>query len=261
MRPLFARTPREHPNGPLPGWKLAYPMLSVDGGTAGFSGVTLGRAHVYRWVDDAICAHGSRHECPSRWCDCGFYCFNDVAAARELACAPEHQGAVLLEVAVSGRFRRYELGLRYSRQRVRSVRLRRCACGRAVSALADTGSGSTGWRRLDPVCPACAGNRPVLDPGEFARLAGGVQLGADETPAGPLAPLTPLAPQPAVAPADGPIPSVSEAGVVAVLSAEVALLQARLDEMQERLDALEEPQAEDEGDETDDPDRDGPGPG
>lgn len=249
MRPLFARTPREHPVEPPIGWKLAYPMLSVDGGTAGFSGVTLGRAHVYRWVDDAICAHGSRHESPSRWCDCGFYCFHDPAAARELACAPEHQGAVLLEVVVSGRFRRYELGLRYSRQRVRTVRLRRCGCGRAVSALADTGSGSTGWRRLDPVCRACAGNRPVLDPADFARLAGGVELGADEVPAGPLAPLTALAPRtppapPAaltapdvlvVAPADGP----SEAAVVAVLSAEVALLQARLDEMQERIDVLE----------------------
>lgn len=239
MRPLFARTPREHPPGPLAGWKLAYPMLSVDGTTAGFSGVTLGRAHVYRWVDDAICAHGSRHECPSRWCDCGFYCFHDAEAARELACAPEHQGAVLLEVAVSGRFRRYERGLRYARQRVRSVRLRRCGCGRAVGALADTGSGSTGWRRLDPVCTACAGNRPVLDPGEFARLAGGVELGADETPAGPLAPLTPLPVQAAPVFRPGDDPATSEAGVVAVLSAEVALLQARLDEMQERVDALE----------------------
>ncbi|MET0187352.1 MAG: hypothetical protein ABW212_00035 [Pseudonocardia sediminis] len=241
MRPLFARTPREQPAGPLTGWKLAYPMLSVDGGTAGFSGVTLGRAHVYRWVDDAVCAHGCRHECPSRWCDCGFYCFSDPAAARELACAPEHQGAVLLEVVVSGRYRRYELGLRYSRQRVRTVRLRRCACGGAVSALADTGSGSTGWRRLDPVCGSCAGNRPVLDPSEFARLAGGVELGADEVPAGPVAPLMALGAghPPAWRSGSAGDPTTSEAGVVAVLSAEVALLQARLDEMQERIDVLE----------------------
>lgn len=245
MRPLFARTPREQPTGPLTGWKLAYPMLSVDGGTAGFSGVTLGRAHVYRWVDDAVCAHGCRHECPSRWCDCGFYCFHDPAAARELACAPEHQGAVLLEVVVSGRYRRYELGLRYSRQRVRTVRLRRCGCGAAVSALADTGSGSTGWRRLNPVCATCAGNRPVLDPSEFARLAGGVELGADEVPAGPTAPLMPVSAvaPPGWRPGTGALgdadPAPSEAGVVAVLSAEVALLQARLDEMQERIDVLE----------------------
>ncbi|MDN5918366.1 MAG: hypothetical protein L0I76_25265 [Pseudonocardia sp.] len=262
MRPLFARTPREQPTGPLTGWKLAYPMLSVDGGTAGFSGVTLGRAHVYRWVDDALCAHGCRHECPSRWCDCGFYCFSDPAAARELACAPEHQGAVLLEVVVSGRYRRYELGLRYSRQRVRTVRLRRCLCGRAVSALADTGSGSTGWRRLEPVCVACAGDRPVLDPSEFARLAGDVELGADEIPAGPVAPLRALATvaPPAWRSGSGAlppagVPTSSEAGAVAVLSAEVALLQARLDEMQERIDVLESGHDGHEPDAGDDPGR------
>ncbi|MBW0102903.1 hypothetical protein I4I78_10755 [Pseudonocardia sp. KRD-291] len=246
---MFARTPREQPTGPLTGWKLAYPMLSVDGATAGFSGVTLGRAHVYHWVDDAVCAHGCRHDCPSRWCDCGFYCFNDPAAARELACAPEHQGAVLLEVVASGRYRRYELGLRYSRQRVRTVRLRRCSCGGAVGALADTGSGASGWRRLEPVCASCAGRRPVLDPSVFARLAGGVELGADEVPAGPVSPLTALAPTSTLGwgpRSDAPSPP-GEAGVVAVLSAEVALLQARLDEMQERIDVLETGRDDDAG--------------
>ncbi|MEQ3554463.1 hypothetical protein WIS52_28690 [Pseudonocardia nematodicida] len=184
----FRRTPQEHPAGPLSGHKLAFPMLSADGTTAGFSGVTLGRALVYRTVDDAVCAHGCRHSCPSRWCDCGFYCFHALDDARELACAPEHRGAVLLEVAVSGRFRRYELGLRYSRQRVRSVRMRPCRCGATVAALADTGSGQRGWRRLEPVCARCVGARPVLAPERFARLAA-VTLEPDDVPTGPLRPV------------------------------------------------------------------------
>jgi len=235
MRLRFARTPRERPPGPLVGYKLAYPMLSADGTVAAFSGVTLGRAHVYRWVDDAVCAHGSRHECPSRWCDCGFYCFHEVADARELACAPEHQGAVQLEVVASGRFRRYELGLRYSRQRVRTVRLRPCRCGRASVLLADTGSGTAGWRRLDPVCPGCAGHRPVLRPEDFGKLAGGVQMLVDDV-AGPAVPMGTtgwFAPERQV---DVP----SDAGAVAVLSAEVALLQAQLERMQQRIEDLED---------------------
>ncbi|MFP5021980.1 hypothetical protein [Pseudonocardia phyllosphaerae] len=188
-RGLFRRTPQELPPGALDGHKLAFPMLSADGTTAGFTGVTLGRAHVYRRVADAMCAHGCRHACPSRWCDCGFYCFTSADDARELACAPEHQGAILLEVAASGRFRRYELGLRYARQRVRSVRMRPCRCGAPVTALADTGSGQRGWRRMEPVCTDCAGARPVLTPERFARLAG-VVLRPDEVPSGPLAPVT-----------------------------------------------------------------------
>lgn len=229
MRPRFSRTPQEQQAGPLVGYKLAYPMLSADGTVAAFSGVTLGRAHVYRRVDDAICAHGSRHECPSRWCDCGFYCFHEAADARELACAPEHQGAVHLEVAASGRFRRYELGLRYSRQRVRSVRLRACRCGRAATVLADTGSGSAGWRRLDPVCSSCAGHRPVLTTDDFGRLAGGLPVSSDEV-GGTVGASEPAAP-------DDDVPG--DAGAVAVLTAEVALLQAQLERMQQRLDELE----------------------
>ena len=246
---LFRRAQLERPTGPLAGHKLAFPMLSADGTAAGFSGVTLGRAHVYRTVDDAVCAHGCRHSCPSRWCDCGFSCFHSDADARELACAPEHQGSVLLEVAASGRFRRYELGLRYARQRVRSVRMRPCRCGTTVAALADTGSGQHGWRRLEPVCARCAGARPVLSPERFARLAG-VALLPDDVPAGPLTPVGP--------PAGGPVGTggtdehplddsafggrrtveddpVATAGAVAVLTAEMALLQARLDEMARQL--------------------------
>ena len=134
-----ARRAPEHSEQPLAGYKLAHPMLSADGSRAGFSGVTVGRGHVYLAVDDAICVQGSRHASPSKWCDCGFYCFHDVASARDLACEPEHRNAVLLEVAASGRYRRYERGLRYSRQRVRTVRVNRCDCGQPATVLVDTG--------------------------------------------------------------------------------------------------------------------------
>jgi hypothetical protein len=218
--------PREQSDKPLPGFKLAYPMLSADGTATGFSGVTLGRAHVYRAIDDAICVHGSRHSCPSRWCDCGFYCFSDIGSARDLACEPDYRGAVLLEVAVSGRYRRYERGLRYARQRVRTVEFGRCDCGRPAVVLADSGTGSLGWRKLIPVCPTCAGDRPVLTADGFGKLSGGtVTVTAGSATTGPAAPLTTLVESEA-------------AGAVAVLGAELALLQARLDEVQQRLDEM-----------------------
>ena len=223
-----ARLPREQSDKPLPGFKLAYPMLSADGTATGFSGVTLGRAHVYRAIDDAICVHGSRHSCPSRWCDCGFYCFSEVGAARDLACEPDHRGAVLLEVAVSGHYRRYERGLRYARQRVRSVELGRCDCGRSAAVLVDSGAGSVGWRRLVPTCVGCARDRPVLTAETFGRLSGGkVTVRTESGAGGPAVPLTPLD---AVA--------GNGAGAVAILGAELALLQARLDEVQQRLDDM-----------------------
>ncbi|WP_214369212.1 hypothetical protein [Pseudonocardia sp. H11422] len=227
-----ARTPREYSDRPLPGFKLAYPMLSADGTATGFCGVTLGRAHVYRTVDDAICVHGSRHACPSRWCDCGFYCFHQISAARDLACEPEYRGAVLLEVAVSGRYRRYERGLRYARQRVCVVRVGRCECGRPAGLLADSGAGSVGWRRLVPVCATCAGAQPVLTPAAFGQLAGGITVRTDGPAAGPVAPL----PATGVAAVTDDAPA--GAGAVALLTAEVALLQARLDEVQARVDRL-----------------------
>jgi hypothetical protein len=213
-----ARRAPEHSEQPLAGYKLAHPMLSADGSRAGFSGVTVGRGHVYLAVDDAICVQGSRHASPSKWCDCGFYCFHDMASARDLACEPEHRNAVLLEVAASGRYRRYERGLRYSRQRVRSVRVNRCDCGQPATVLVDTGAGSTGWRQLLPTCLACVGARPRLELQAFARLAGhGVTISGE------------------AAPADT---ELSGAGQVALLHAEMALLQARLDDLQSRLDAL-----------------------
>jgi len=201
-------------------------MLSADGTATGFSGVTLGRAHVYRAIDTAICVHGSRHSCPSRWCDCGFYCFSDLSSARDLACEPDHRGAVLLEVAVSGRYRRYERGLRYARQRVRSVELGRCDCGRSAAVLADSGTGSLGWRKLIPVCPSCAGDRPVLTGDSFGRLCGGkVTITTESANLGPVVAL-------------GTSVGAETAGAVAVLGAELALLQARLDEVQTRLDGM-----------------------
>lgn len=215
---MARRVPRELSARPLQGFKLAYPMLSADGTRTGFSGVTVGRGHVYLAVDDAVCVQGSRHEPPSRWCDCGFYCFHEASSAYDLACDPDNAGAVLLEVAVSGRYRRHERGLRYSRQRVRAVRLGRCACGRTAQLLSDTGAGTVGWRRLLPVCPSCTGTRPVLDPAEFGRLTGRPVTVSTEPPD--------TAPQP------------DEAGAVAVLTAELAVLHARLDAMQASLDAL-----------------------
>ncbi|MDT7709179.1 MAG: hypothetical protein QOG20_4786 [Pseudonocardiales bacterium] len=210
---------RERSDQPLGGYKLAHPMVSADGTKVGFSGVTVGRGHVYRTVDDAICVQGGTHSCPSRWCDCGFYCFHDIGAARDLACDPEHRDAVLLHVAASGRYRRYERGVRYARQRVRSVQLGRCGCGRPATGFADSGSGSVGWRRLVQSCPLCVGTRPRIDIATFGRLAGpGVTVACEPGVAVPERADTP--------------------GLVAVLSAEMALLQARLDEMQSRLEEL-----------------------
>lgn len=220
---MARRVPREHSDRPLQGFKLAYPMVSADGTRGGFSGVTVGRGHVYLAVDDAVCVQGSRHAPPSRWCDCGFYCFHEASSALDLACDPDHAGAVLLEVAVSGRYRRHERGLRYSRQRVRSVRVGRCACGRTAQLLADTGTGTVGWRRLLPVCPACPGTRPVLRPAEFARIGGGRFTVSTEPPDAT------------------PAPAPDEAGAVAVLTAELAVLHARLDAMQASIDAWGRP--------------------
>jgi len=212
------RVPREHSARPLLGFKLAYPMLSADGTRTGFSGVTVGRGQVYLAIADAICVLGARHEPPSRWCDCGFHCFHEVSSARDLACDPDHAGAVLLEVAASGRYRRHERGLRYSHQRVRAVRLTRCGCGRAAQVLADTGSGTVGWRRLLPVCPSCTGTHPQLDPDMFGLLTGSRVTVTTDPPEAPA--------------------TSGDAGAIALLTAELAVLHARLDAMAASLEAL-----------------------
>lgn len=218
MAGWHARTPKERLTDPLPGYKLAHPMLSADGSAAGFTGITLGQSTAYGVVADATCAQGSRHQSPSRWCDCGFYCLHALADARALAYDPAYRDAVLLEVSASGRFLRYERGLRYARQRVRRVRVGRCECARPATAFADSGTGSIGWRQLLAACPACAGPRPTMSLAKFSRLLGGVPVVSDETET-----------QSAVA---------DEQELVPLLAAEIALLQARLDELQRQLDRL-----------------------
>ena len=205
-------------------------MLSADGARVGFAGVLLGRSQVYGIVAQARCVHNPRHRCPRRLCDCGFYCLRSRDAARALACDPRHHSAALLRVTASGRYIRYEDGLRYSHQRVRGVRVGRCRCGRAAELLVDAGDGQVGWRRLVGSCLACAGSRPTLPFAGFAALAGAhVTVTSDDPPAAAWA-----APVQAGAPAD-----VDQ--LVPLLTAEVALLQARLDDLQEQLARLSPP--------------------
>ena len=81
-----------------------------------------------------------------------------------LACATENRSALLLEVAASGRYIRYERGpalQQAARPRGpgRPVRVRPPG-----HALADAGSGLIGWRHLAPVCdpvPRQAGAHPA----------------------------------------------------------------------------------------------------
>ena len=212
------RTSKQRLTEPLHGYKLAHPMVSADGTTAGFSGVTLGQSTVYGVVAEATCAQGSRHKSPSRWCDCGFYCLHALTDAQALSNDAAYRCAVLLDVAASGRFLRYERGLRYARQRIGRVRVGRCACTRPAAVFVDSGTGSIGWRRLVAVCSACAGPRPRLPLAAFSRLLGGVPVEADET--------------------ETSFEQVEDQELVPVLAAEIALLQARLDDVQRQLDRL-----------------------
>lgn len=133
---------------------------------------------------------------------------------------------MLLEVVASGRFIRYDRGLRYSRQRVRAIRVGRCACGRPATGLVEDGSGFVGWRYLAVRCPPCTGNRRSIPFGEFAacldaRVPVSTPTGADQ-PDGPVAASEP-----------GGMPP--HQGSIAVLAAEIALMQARLDDLQARV--------------------------
>ena len=134
-------------------------------------------------------------------------------------------------MAASGRYIRYERGLRYSRQRVRAILDAQCGCGRPGTALTDMGSGLIGWRHLAPTCGSCAGGRPALTLGEFtARLNGPVRVArllcTASLPAGTAAAIgaadAPTAPDVLSAPAG--------ASPIAVLSAEIAL-ETRLDDL------------------------------
>lgn len=217
----------ERPDKPFTGFKLARAVLSADGTGAAFTGLTLGASQVYGPVAEAFCVWNGKHVPPRRRCGCGFYCLHALEAARALGCVTANRSALLLEVAACGQYIRYELGMRFSRQRVRAIRDCRCACGRPGTALADAGTGLLGWRHQTPVCEQCAAGpprRPVLSLAEFAALLGGSVL---------------VEPVPAVAgSADARSldaePRIAESPI-AVLTAEIALLHARLDDLQSRL--------------------------
>jgi hypothetical protein len=216
----------EHPDRPFTGYKLAHAALSADGAKTGFAGLTMGAGHVYGVVADATCVWNSRHQSPRRWCGCGFYCLHALTDALSLGCATENRSALLIEVAASGRYIRYERGLRYSRQRVRAILDAQCACGRPGVALADAGSGLIGWRHLAPVCGTCASGRPALPLRDFAaRLDGPSPVRVQPLLSGTS--LTSGLPSPEAVSGESPI---------AVLTAEIALLHARLDDLQSRLE-------------------------
>lgn len=245
---------RERPDRPLAGFKLAHAVLAADGRRAGFAGLTIGAHRVYGVTADASCVWRRRHAPPVRWCGCGFYCLHTRAEATALGCATEHRAAVLLEITASGRYLRYDRGLRYSKQRVRAVRAGRCGCGRPAAGLADSGRGFPGWRCLIAACPACLAGRPFLSFADFAaRLDRPVPVTAGEWgwPSGPArvagaAAVLPGASGPGPAPgrerAPGEAPSPGEApdpAAMATLAAEVALVHARLDDLQARLSRLD----------------------
>jgi hypothetical protein len=217
----------ERPDRPFTGYKLAHAVVSADGGRTGFAGLTLGASRVYGVIGDACCVWNHRHAPPRRWCGCGFYCLHALADARSLACATENRSALVLEVAASGRYIRYEHGLRYSRQRVRAILEAQCACGRPGSALADAGSGLIGWRHLAPACHTCLSGRPALTLRDFtSRLDGQVRVP-------PLLPAVSLISDISSASSTS---GYSAESPIAILTAEIALLHARLDDLQSRLD-------------------------
>jgi hypothetical protein len=217
----------ERPDRPFTGYKLARAVLSADCAKTAFAGLTLGAERVYGVTAEASCVWTPRHAPPRRWCGCGFYCLHELADAQALGCATENRTALLIEVAASGRYIRYERGLRYSRQRVRVISGCWCDCGNPGTALTDAGTGLVGWRHLSPICDRCSVGRRALRLAEFAALLDGrVQV---ETPSGisdtgaPDVPVMPVTPEAGESP-------------YAVLSAEIALLHARLDDLQSRLD-------------------------
>jgi hypothetical protein len=198
-------------------------VLSADGGSAGFAGLSLGASQVYGAVADAMCVWRVRHTPPRRRCGCGFYCLHALTDAQAMGCATANRPSLLLEVTASGRYIRYERGLRYSRQRVRVIRESRCGCGRPGTALTEAGTGVIGWRHLTPVCDRCALSEPVLlTMAQFAALVDPSVRAA--------------VPSPAATPAVSPTPASPSESPIAVLTAEITLLHARLDNLQSRLD-------------------------
>jgi hypothetical protein len=200
--PFRRQLPVERPPGPLRGHKLAYPMLSGDGRTAGFRGVWSSAQPVYGVRDTAVCFWNDHHSPPERRCGCGFYCFHSPDAARAMACEGQYRSTVILEVDLFGRFIRYEEGFRYSDQRILAVHLNRCR-----------------------------GSKEIITPTRFGALLGDPALiKAEATPSdrrsGPGVPDTL---------ATAPEEDVSS---LSVLTAEIALLQARVDSLQAQLSRL-----------------------
>ncbi|MGW6012418.1 hypothetical protein [Streptomyces sp. NPDC055210] len=220
---MRVRLPEERPAEPPTGFKIAHPVLSQDGGRAGFTGVSLGGALPYGVLDEAHCVYGLRHRAPHRRCDCGFHCVHDRTTAEAMLCTAEHRAAVLLEVTVLGAYIRFELGFRYARQRVRAATVGPCACGTVAVALADAGWGRPGWRGLAASCAGCVRGRTAVSLATFARLGGeGLRVRAGG----------------GVAEAVGA--GLPEGMGVSELVAEAALLQARLDWFQSQLARLGE---------------------
>lgn len=213
------RLPEERPTEPPTGYKIAHPVLSQDGTRAGFTGVSLGGALPYGVLDEARCVYGLRHRTPHRRCDCGFHCVHDRATAEALLCTTEHRAAALLEVTVLGAYIRFERGLRYARQRVRTATVGPCACGAVAAALADSRLGAAGLARSGGGLRGLR-TRPQVRVARRVRPAGGeglrVRAGSGIAVVDPAAGF-----------------GVSE------LAAEAALLQARLDWFQTQLARLD----------------------
>lgn len=224
---MFGRSlPDQRPDRPFAGFKLARAVISADGQRAGFAGLSIGGRRVYGVAAEASCVWNAGHAPPKRRCGCGFYCLDTLADAIALNCATENQAAMLLEVVASGRFIRYERGLRYSRQRVRAIRAGRCTCGRPATGLVEDGAGFVGWRCLAVRCPPCTGNRSSMTFGEFAACLDGPVSVSTSSGAGP---------------AGARLAGTAVSGMrphqasIAVLTAEIALMQARLDDLQTRV--------------------------
>ncbi|MFG2221550.1 hypothetical protein [Streptomyces sp. NPDC048644] len=165
--------PEPGPEGPARGYKLAHPLLSRDGTRTGFTGVSVGGALPYGVLADARCAYGRRHPSPAPRCDCGFHALHRRADALALTRAAAHRRTALLEITALGGCIRYERGMRYARQRVRSLHVGPCGCGRPPEVFVDAGPGRAGCRALAGACAGCAAGRDTVRFGDFARLAGG----------------------------------------------------------------------------------------
>lgn len=116
-----------HVAGELTAYKVA--RIGSDGL---LHGVTTGS---YAAIDRASCPRLTLHRSPHPTCRCGFHAFKDEAEARALAARARN--AVVLEVALSGRFLEFERGYRAEYQRVAVLHLdNECVvCRRPVTGV------------------------------------------------------------------------------------------------------------------------------